>query len=178
MSYTSPEKQLRVSLFWETDPNLSLASRPRDRGRSGWRICLNRSRLRFPTCCGKRQGAPDWSTLTGWARHPPRMRGHLECVSSKLCCQHCPGGARCLFFQITSSRLVSARGDVNRRQGRSFSQALWGMFVLHRFVRRRRGDGGRRKTLRFARVKTKGGVDHIPTFFVDCTHREVPTGLV
>ena len=52
--------------LWETDPSLSLASSgTRDRGRDESRFRLDRSRLRFPRLCGNRQGAPDWSTLTG-----------------------------------------------------------------------------------------------------------------
>ena len=62
--------------LWETDPSLSLASTgPRDRGHFGRRIRLDRSRLRFPKHYKKRQGAPDGSTLTGRARHPPYRRG-------------------------------------------------------------------------------------------------------
>ena len=46
---TSPKKQLRIFSLWETEPSLSLASSgPRNRGRGGRSIRLDRSRLRFP----------------------------------------------------------------------------------------------------------------------------------
>ena len=41
------------------------------------------------------------------------------CVYAKWCCQHGSGGARGLFFQITSSQLVRVRGRINWHQGHS-----------------------------------------------------------
>ena len=74
VSYTSPEKQVGVSL-WETSPSLFLAPPgPRHWGRVGRRIRLERSCLPSPRYFGEGQGAPDQSTLTGWARHPPYRR--------------------------------------------------------------------------------------------------------
>ena len=71
-----PGKTVGSLSLRETDPSLSLASTgPRDRGHFGRRIRLDRSRLRFPKHYKKRQGAPDGSTLTGRARHPPYRRG-------------------------------------------------------------------------------------------------------
>ena len=57
--------------------------------------------------------------VRGLRTGPPRLgrRGirhigedHLVCVHIKWSCQHGPGGARGLFFQITSSELVRVRG--------------------------------------------------------------------
>ena len=137
-SDTFPDKTVGGLSLSETDPNLSLASpRPRVRGHYRRRICLDRSRLRFPKLYGKRQEAPDWFTLAGKARHPSYRRGAFGVRPHKWCCRHDPGGARGLFFQITSSRLVRVRGRANWHQVRSFGYAR-GTFVPHRFVGRQR----------------------------------------
>ena len=85
--------------------------------------------------------------------------GHLVCDHIKWCCQHGPGGSRGLFVQIISSRFIRVRGRTNWRQGRSFGQAPWVMPVLHRFVGRWQGAGGRRRIPRFARIRRKAGGD-------------------
>ena len=175
MSDTSPENGWGPLSFPEAASNLSLASRQlRVRGHCGRLIRQDQSRLSFPKHCGERQGAPDWSTLTGNAsRH---IGGeHLLCVQIKWCCQHGPGGVRGLGFQMTSSQLVRVRGRSNWRQGSSFGQAR-GTFVPHRFVGRWQGAGGQERILRFARIRIKARDDYIPTFFLDCGHREFPAG--
>ena len=84
-------KRVGVSLF-ETDANLSLASPlPSVRGHLGKRIPLDWSRLRFPKQYGKRQGAPDWSTLTGKARHPSYRRGIISVRPHQMVLSARPG---------------------------------------------------------------------------------------
>ena len=118
MSYTFPEEQLGVSLsLGETAPSLPLAlPGPCHRGRGGRCIRLNRPCLRSPRHFGEGQGAPDRSTLTGWARHPPRRREAFEVGPQKMVLSARPGR---YAGSVASDHLVVARLWVRR-------DAFWG----------------------------------------------------
>ena len=91
----------------ETDPSLSLAApRPRDRGHYGRRIHLDPSLLRSPKHYGKRQGPPDWPTMTGKARHPPYRRGAFGVRPHQMVLSARPG--RCAG-SVLPDHLVAAR---------------------------------------------------------------------
>ena len=125
------------------------------------RVCGSRN------ITGRGRGLPT-GPLTGKARHPPCKQGEFMVVHIKWCRQRRPGGARDLFFQITSSGLVWVRGRANWRQGRSCGQVLRGTLTLYRFVDRRRGAGGRRTVRRFARIRMEAGGSRLYSDILPC----------
>ena len=110
MSDTSPENGWGPLSFPEAASNLSLASRQlRVRGHCGRLIRQDQSRLSFPKHCGERQGAPDWSTLTGNARHPSYRRGAFAMRPDQMVLSARPG--RCAGSGFSDDLVATRQGE-------------------------------------------------------------------
>ena len=101
VSDASPAKTVGGFSLWEIDPSLFLISPGlHDRGHYGRRTFrLDRSRLRVRKHKGKRQGAPDWSTLSGRPRHQPYRQGRVGVCPSNGVVRTARAARRVCYFR-------------------------------------------------------------------------------